>query len=1107
MKNIVSPSPEPQIGPQYWRSLDELAETPEFQAWAEREFPSGASELADDFSRRDFVKLMSASFLLAGFGMTGCRRPDATIVPFSDMPERYLHGVPEHYATSMPLRGHAIPLVARSNDGRPTKLEGNRSHPDSNGGTDGFAQASLLSLYDPDRLMAYRSGNRTVSRDEAVKTLASVAEAANRSGGDGLFILLERSGSPSRERVLKQIRERYPRASIHVYEPIDFDVHRQSASIVTGKAVRPHYRFDKAEVILSLDCDFLGAEEDQHRHIRDFARGRRIESPADRMNRLYSVEGLMTLTGINADHRLRVPTGAVVQVAAQLAVEVLGATGQGGNSGITGALQSVGQLPDVSEWVTECAKDLVTHKGKCAVVAGHRQPMAVHLIAHALNAALESGGNAVQYLPAPAPEEKGIQSLAEALNSGQVKTLAILGGNPAYNAPAELNWPEIQKKAGRVLRLGYQDDETSALSGDVFPSTHFLESWGDARTSDGTLVPVQPLIEPLFGGMTDLEFLARLAGASDVDPHAIARATFSELAGGTADDAAWNKYLHDGFRAGSAAKPVSVRVDYSAAARVIQAARVALPHDGALEIVFYRDYSVDDGRFSNNGWLQEMPDPITKITWDNVVLLSRATAKALKVANRELVTVELNGRSVTGAVWIQPGLANHTLGLALGYGRERAGRVGGQPGNPIGFNAYRLRTTDQPYTAVGATVKRSGGTHPVACTQDHWSMQGRPIVREANLDQFRKTPDFAHRMGIEAHSSYIDHDPVTGNPLPIYQHPYTAQPETKSEVHQWGMTIDLTSCVGCSACMMACQSENNIPIVGRKQVANSREMHWIRIDRYYSGAPEQREGVSATDSDEDQQHAAWIDDPQTVTQPMLCQHCENAPCESVCPVNATLHDSEGLNVMAYNRCVGTRYCSNNCPYKVRRFNFFDYNKRPIDKLEYGPLASRGEQELELIALAKNPDVTVRMRGVMEKCTFCLQRIEQAKIQQKIKARDTGDVAVPDGTIRTACEQACPAEAIVFGNIIDPDSRVSRLKKQQRNYSVLGYLNNQPRTTYLARIRNPNPSMPDHYDMPLTVQEYSETMGNPYETHGGDAAHSPTHGAHSEPAHGEQKGGE
>jgi len=1090
-----------QTGPTYWRSLDELADSPEFKEWAGREFPEGAGENIGGVTRRDFVKLMSASFVLSGFGLTGCRRPEEAIVPFSKMPEGYVHGVAKFFATSMPTRRSSVPLLAKSAEGRPVKLEGNSEHPTSSGGTDSYVQASLLNLYDPDRSRQALQNGNAVELDAALAHLDALADKYSRNRGQGLSFLSRESGSPTRRRLQALVKERLPQAKWFEYEPVSFGASSDAASAAYGQSVKPAYHLDRAERIVSLDCDFLGDEEGAFQNIKGFADGRAVEKPGDHMNRLYSVEGLMTLTGASADHRLRVSTGGVFAVAAGILAEAIEQTGFGNGNTQIGALktslQQIATTANVSsEWVAEAVKDLAAHKEHGLVLAGYRQPVAVHLLALATNVVLGNVGHTVDYLPQAQTGAEGIGSLKQALDAGGVDTLVILGGNPAYDAPAELNWAASQKKAGEVVRLGYYEDETSEGVAWHLPETHFLENWGDGETADGTRVAVQPLIAPLFGGLSDIEVVARLAKESDAKGHALVRATFdSEVPG--ANDESWKQFLHDGFVADSAAKPVALgasQFDWVAAASTILNASMAPPPSrDALEIVFHRDASMDDGAFNNNGWMQEYPDPMTKLTWDNVALVSRKTAEELGVSSGDVIGVNLNGQSVSGPVWVQPGLADYTVGLALGYGRRKAGRIGGFNGQSVGFDVNPIRTSEGAYIASGATVDKTGNVHKLAATQDHWSMEGRAIVREANLEQFNKKPDFSHNMDLEAHGGHIAHD-ENGVPLPIYEHPYDVRESLKSDIHQWGMTIDLNRCVGCSACVMACQAENNIPIVGKEQVAMSREMHWMRIDRYFSGGAAAKADLTGLEGEDDQQKQAWIDDPQVVNQPMLCQHCESAPCESVCPVNATVHDHEGLNVMAYNRCVGTRYCSNNCAWKVRRFNFFDYNKRPLESLYSGPFAKRSKDELDLAAMVKNPQVTVRMRGVMEKCTFCVQRIEEAKIQQKVAARDTSDVAVPDGTIKTACEQVCPADAIVFGNTLDPESRVSKLKNSPRNYAVLGFLDTKPRTTYLAKVRNPNPAMPDYYETPLSTDEYSESMGDPFTDHHG-AAHGDSHGAH------------
>jgi len=1099
MKTIPPPCPEPESGPKYWRSLDQLADTPEFRQWVEREFPAGASEWVDPVSRRHFVQIMSASFLLAGLGLTGCRRPEEKIRPFGKQPENYIHGVPEYYATAMPTRSGAVPLLAKSSDGRPTKVEGNGDHPvnqilDGEGkprkftGTDHYAQASILSLYDPDRATRFTKGENEITRQLALGNLDDIAKNFAAKGGEGLAFLLQRNTSPSRARLQAVISQKLPKARWYVHEPLELNASQQAASLAFGKPVTPVYRLERAKVIVSLDCDFIGSEENTARFARDFAAGRKLAKATDSMSRLYIAEGLMTLTGANADHRLRLPTSAVVQVAAALGEKVLGASG----AELVAAAKKAGPLDEKrAAWAAKCADDLLKNKGASVVLAGYRQPMAVHLLALAINEALGSIGTTLTLQDAPEDKLGSLTDLTKELVSGTVDTLVICGGNPVYDAPADTAWPAAQRKAKTVVRLGYQEDETAAVCDYHYPATHYLESWGDARSHDGTLVPIQPLIEPLFGGLTELEFLARVTGVEPNRPYEIVRDTFKGLVSGDFEEG-WKKFLHDGFLANSAAKqPATVKFDFAAAAKAAVVAPVAAPTPEQLEVVFQRDHSIDDGRWNNNGWLQELPDPITKVTWENVILMSPKTIDAFKLLKPDhfsgktdvsMARIDLGGRSVEGPVWIQPGLADNMVVLALGYGRKHTGRIG----RGSGYDAYALRTSTAPFIAAGAKLTATGADHIIATTQNHWLMEGRPVIREANLTEYQKRPNFAKALNLEA-------PPIVS---PLYPNPLDKAKE--KAVHHWGMVIDLNSCVGCAACMIACQSENNVPIVGKLMVSKSREMHWIRIDRYFTGGREE---------------------PQIINQPMLCQHCEAAPCESVCPVNATAHDAEGLNVMVYNRCVGTRYCSNNCPYKVRRFNYFDYNRRPLDKLYQNPITtanegewelkrwfkdrdrgSRPEDEWNLIKMVKNPDVSVRMRGVMEKCSFCLQRIEQAKISQKVKATNSGDMAnieVPDGGVQTACQQACPAEAITFGNVKDPQSRVSKLKEQDRNYSVLEFLLTKPRLTYLARVRNPNSEMPDYQEMPASLKEFSDKMGNPFEEGHGEA--------HGEPAHATEKG--
>ncbi len=1092
----LPPSPaEPQSGRHYWRGLDELAETPQFRQWMEREFPSGASEFFDPVSRRNFVKLMSASFLLAGLGLTGCRRPVENIYPFAKAPENYIHGVPQFFASAMPTRRTAVALMVKSNDGRPTKIEGNPDLPGSNGATDPLAQAAVLQLYDPDRAMQCRENGEIRSRQQALDSLASLSKTLG--DGAGLAFLAEQSSSPSRARLQEAISKKFPKSSWHVYEPVDLDLGREAASAAYGKSVRPFYKLERAEKILALDCDFIGTEENACGNIGRFAQGRHLDDKNSSMSRLYAVESLFTLTGLNADHRLRVPPSMIVPIVARFALHILGTTDLDQK---LKELSAPAQAHDA--WIVPCAKDLQAAKGKSLVMAGYRLPLAAHLLVIAMNQSLGANGQTVEFREVQVAKEGTIGEVTSALNGGQVQTLVILGGNPGYDAPVDLNWRAAQAKAKTVVRLGYYEDETAwnatSHAGTQWDlaRAHFLESWGDARTADGTLVPIQPLINPLFDGLTDLEVLAVIAGSNPTSPYEIVRQTFHGIGGKGEDD--WRKFLHDGFQAnsafpiapvnittiggvGGAGGPTTYPSNISQAVNELKASGTA-PGKQNFDVVFYRDAKMDDGRYNNNGWLQELPDPVTKLTWDNAVLMSPATAAELGVwternaQNQKFfnhtVEVTLNNRTIRGPVWVQPGMPDYTLGLALGYGREKTGRVG----QGAGFNAYELRASTAPHYATGAQLRGTGATsYELATTQSHWDMEGRPAVREAYLEEFHRNPGFAKGMDGEAPPSL----------LPLYPNPFD-QHKAKG-LHQWGMSIDLNRCVGCSACMVACQSENNVPIVGKEMVGKSREMHWIRIDRYYAGPSEE---------------------PQAVTQPMLCQHCEAAPCENVCPVNATSHDDEGLNVMTYNRCVGTRYCSNNCPYKVRRFNFFDYNRRPLNHLYRTPLlmetdgkwellrwlenpdkGNLPEDQWQLAKLVKNPDVTVRMRGVMEKCSLCLQRIEQAKIAQKVKARDSDHIRLSEkeGTVpKTACQQACPAEAIVFGDTSDPESRVSKLKLQERDYTVLSLLRTKPRLTYLAKVRNFNAEMPGPKERPYSADAISKTMGVSLE--GSDTAH-------------------
>ncbi|HUZ06495.1 MAG TPA: TAT-variant-translocated molybdopterin oxidoreductase, partial [Candidatus Paceibacterota bacterium] len=729
--NPTNSTPAPN-GRRYWRSLDELAETPEFKDWLHREFPQGASEMVDGQSRRQFLKIMSASFALAGLGLAGagCRRPEEKLEPFGQQPSAdYIYGKPEYYATAMPTRTGAIPLVVKSYEGRPIKIEGNALYPGGNGGTDRYAQASILNLYDPDRAKRFAKNNsgkmETVSRDEALKFLDDLSAKFSANQGEGLAFLAESSTSPSQARLQKIIAQKFPKSKWFTYDAIDSGIHQRAATQAFGQPVKPVFNFDKAKVILSLDCDFLGGEDDAHNHIRKFAAGRK--AAGDGMSRLYAIESLFTLTGANADHRLRTSASKVAYIAEMI-------------SAWSAPIQTAvpGVFPDFeSQWAFNCANDLRKFGKDALVVAGQRQPIEVHLLAYKLNFLLGAIGNTVTLIPATENNNGLLENyLTEPkLDVAAISTLIILGGNPFYNSP--LHWADLLvREKGfptQTVCLGYYEDETGASCDWHFPAAHYLESWGDAITSDGTLVPIQPLIQPLFGGINELEFLARIAGEEKSSPYEIVHETFAGILNARERDLdmpwynrenVWKKFLFNGFLADSAAQPISVK--FSAAFPRVTSLSSSAQN---LEIIFYRDSKVDDGRYANNGWMQELPDPVTKITWDNAVLVSRKTARELGVANGDIVEISLNGKKVSGPIWTQPGMADYSLGLALGYGRERAGRVG----TGVGFNAYKI--FGGKYIETGATIRKTGETYTIATTQSHWSMEGRPAVREANLEE------------------------------------------------------------------------------------------------------------------------------------------------------------------------------------------------------------------------------------------------------------------------------------------------------------------------------------------------------------------------------------
>lgn len=1104
--------PEPSLaertGPQYWRSLDELAETPDFQSWVEREFPEGASEI-EGVNRRQFVKVMAASFALAGAaGTAGCRRPEAHLVAYGKGNERVKPGVPVFYATSLPAARENLPLVVETHQNRPTKVEGNPSFPGYAGATNLVAQASVLDLYDPDRSTASSEAGRRLPPAAVADLLNGLHASARDIRGRGLAILARPSTSPTRARLTARLKAALPEAIWAEYDPVEFSHADAALAGLFGRPVRALPDFSAARRILSLDCDFTTSESGSVVFARAFADGRRVlnATEADRMSRLYQAEAVFSPTGGLADHRLRLPASLQPAFAARLAAEVLRLTGS--ENAIAELLGSVGSLEssgiaDVENWISECAADLVAHAGAALVVAGSHLPAEVHALVAFMNERLGAVGRTVRYVEVPASTAATIGELAVALRGGQVTDLVILGGNPAYDTPADLGFAGLLEsfgRSGRIIRLGYHFDETSLLARVHLASTHYMEAWGDGRALDGTIVPVQPMILPLFEGISELEVVARLAGIESPDTFDLVVAT---VTGGDPADAAiqreFSRFLHDGRKDGTAYPQVSTSVRPAALLAAVRREAIApvVPTRSALEVVIRPDAHNGDGSGANNGWRQECPDPMTKLTWDNAILVGPKLAKDLGFdtksgrflisgiakssarfsGGRELAPVAeltVGGTKVRGPLHVQPGLPDWTVVVTLGYGRRKVGRVGTDvDGRPFGYDAYPLTVSSGAMARTGATIEiLPEAPWRLANVQSHWSMEGRDIIREANVEDYKEQPEWVNTMGMEAHSPPIYgtkkdaslQEKVTTQPRggSAFEHPQLKDP------HQWGMVVDLNACTGCNACVVACQSENNIPVVGKDQVLRGREMHWIRLDRYYSS------GDLTGNRDE------VPEDPQVAVMPMMCQHCERAPCEQVCPVNATVHDEQGLNVMAYNRCVGTRYCANNCPYKVRRFNFFDWNKRQPGEYYLGPFGRnryKDERHPELLKMQKNPEVTVRMRGVIEKCTFCVQRIQNARIHQSVTAGASDQVLIPDKAFKVACQQSCPTGAIHFGNVADPESEVSRWKASDRDYSVLGYLNVRPRTTYLGRIRNPNPRMPDYQKMPLSRREYEQASGH------------------------------
>ena len=1008
-------------GKRYWRSLEELVDEPGFEELLENEFPAGAAEYQNDgVSRRNFLKLMGASMALAG--MTACtRQPDEPIVPYVKQPEELIPGIPKFFATTMPFPTGAIPLLVKSNEFRPTKIEGNPQHPASHGATDVFAQASILDLYDPDRSQAssYRGEHRNWGDFHTAIDQYKTKAAA--SSGAGLRFLSETVISPTLASQIQAVLKKFPGAKWYQWEAVNRDSARAAAQALFGQYVEPIYKFEAANVVLSLDADFLSGAHFPGfvRYSRDFIARRKLTTDAP-MNRLYVVESFSTTTGALSDNRWPMRASDIVGFA-----RALNAMLGGGGAGAQGF------TADEQKFLQALAKDLKANAGASIVIAGDQQVPELHVLAAAINQALGNIGKTVVYSDpvelVPSDQTAGLKQLVADMNAGKVDMLVILEGNPVYTAPVDLDFEAAMGKVATKVHLSSYRNETTRFSEWHIHGAHYLESWGDARAYDGTCSLVQPLIAPLYGGRSAHEVVALFSDTPDQTPYDALTAYWRQNGKASGDfDANFRKWLHDGIipNTASALKTVTPRGGAPATSTLDK---------NTIEVVFRPDPTIYDGRYNNNGWLQECPKPVLRLEWDNAAMMSIDTAASKGFNQEDVIRITVDGRTVEAPVMVVYGMPNNSITLHLGYGREFAGRVG----NGYGFNAYALRSTKTPWIAALEKVEKTGATYKLAVVQNFTlidsrgkpdfesrSVQGsealrRDLVRVASYEEFKRNPHFAH-------GELYEEDPKAHETLyPPYDY---------SHGYQWGMAIDMNSCVGCNACVIACQAENNSPIVGKEQVKIGRDMKWLRIDAYFTGD---------------------LHNPRAFFQPMLCQHCENAPCEPVCPVGATTHTPEGINMMVYNRCVGTRYCLNNCPYKVRRFNFMLFSDFDTPSLK--PL--------------RNPDVSVRSRGVMEKCTYCIQRINAARIQAEVEEahlQQTDPKAqrvIREGEVLTACQQACPTEAIVFGNINDANSRVSKAKAQPRNYGALTDINTRPRTTYIANVVNPNMEIGDRTGAP------------------------------------------
>ncbi len=960
-------------GPAFWRTLDEAAESEDLREYIEEEFPALTGEIPQGVDRRSLLKVMAASLAMAG--AAACtKQPKELIVPYVRQPENVIPGLPLFYATAIPMQGYARGLLVESHLNRPTKIEGNPDHPASLGSTTVFEQGSVLNLYDPDRSESILHTGRLSTWSDFTIAFNTEAQNLQTRKGEGLAILSGVCTSPTLIDQIGSLLQQSPSAKWYIHEPSVNPAVASAARKIAGRNAFVSYDLSQADIVVSLESDFLNDGPAALLYARQFSARRKAIDNRQTPVRLYAIESGPTVSGSLADHHFPMESGKIPAIAYHLA-KACGAA-----------------APDVTEaapsWLNVVAQDLQAAKGRCVIIPGEFQPESVHLAAYAANAALGNVGKTVRLLEGVEPNNThSIEELTSDLNSGRVETLVILGSNPVYTAPASLNFVDAIRKARLVVRLGNFYDETSRYSHWHVPEAHYLETWSDSRAFDGTVTIQQPLVEPLYHGKSAHEVISILQGKPEQNSHAIVKAYWQTQAKGDFDTM-WQTSLHDGIVVGTAVGTIN-------AAGAVTLPPLSAPQSGEVEIVLRPDPTIGDGTYSNNGWLQELPKPQSKMTWENPINVSPGRAGKMGISKGDVLRVTVNGKSVEGPAWILPGQAENSVGVTFGYGRTGSGRVG----NDIGYNAFVLQDAASRF-AIGGTVAKTGKHVDIADGQETQTMAEREPVRVASYKDFLQHPGFPNE----------EEKPLAPDDT-IYERgvwPY--------EGYKWGMTIDLNVCTGCSACTIACQAENNIAVVGKEQVRKGRRMHWIRVDRYYAGN---------------------LDTPEIYNQPVPCMHCEQAPCEVVCPVAATVHSNEGLNQMVYNRCVGTRYCSNNCPYKVRRFNFLLYSDWNTQSL-YG---------------VRNPDVTVRSRGVMEKCSYCIQRIQEQKIQADKEGR-----RIRDGQVVTACAQVCPTQAIIFGDLNDKTSQVAKAQALQRNYGLLDDLNTRPRTTYLGFVRNSNDAL-------------------------------------------------